>query len=303
MAMAKQGVIFLTGVGRSGTTVLQSMLHSHSQISFSVETHFVKRYVVPFLLSGKKPNPEEIQKDRFIHRLSPQKQSELLESKYSNLEDLRGAFLKMLKPEDRNSVPFLGDKDTEHVRYFSHIKKFFPDAFMIHIIRDPRDVVASRLKTEWGAKRSLEFHIAEYQYYLKKVRREGERLFGEKFYELKYEDLLEDPQLILTDVLEELGLTFEPEMLDFYKNVNELVSEDEKKWKGNVDKPLNKSNKGKWRDSLDDSDAAILQHGLEDFFEEMGYDMVSAKIQMIQKLKVQAIKQLFVGKTLKERLS
>ena len=40
-------IIFIIGVGRSGTTLLQSMLHSHSEIHFSPETHFVKRFLNP----------------------------------------------------------------------------------------------------------------------------------------------------------------------------------------------------------------------------------------------------------------
>lgn len=300
--MANQGVILLTGVGRSGTTMLQSMLHSHSEINFSVETHFIKRYVVPFLLTGETIKGGTLAGDKFLQRLPIQKNDTICAQNYSTLDGLREAFHVVMSPEDNRAVQYLGDKDTEYVRYFPHIHKFLPKAFMIHIIRDPRDVVASRLKTEWGAKRSLEFHIAEYQYYLKKVRMEGPSLFGERFIELKYEDLLAHPEQELSNILNALGIDFESEMLDFYKKGNDLVSEDEKKWKGNVSKPLDKTNSGKWRQSLSESDAAALQHGLEEFFEEMNYEKVSAKVSFIQKMKVQAIKQLFVGKTFKERL-
>lgn len=300
--MANQGVILLTGVGRSGTTMLQSMLHSHSEINFSVETHFIKGYVVPFLLTGETIKGGTLVGDKFLQRLPTQKNDTICAQNYSTLDGLREAFHVVMSSEDNRAVQYLGDKDTEYVRYFPHIHKFLPKAFMIHIIRDPRDVVASRLKTEWGAKRSLEFHIAEYQYYLKKVRAEGPSLFGERFIELKYEDLLANPEQELSKILNALGLNFESEMLDFYKKGNDLVSEDEKKWKGNVSKPLDKTNSGKWRQSLSESDAAALQHGLEDFFEEMNYEKVSAKVSLIQKMKVQAIKQLFVGKTFKERL-
>ncbi|AEV32398.1 sulfotransferase family protein [Owenweeksia hongkongensis DSM 17368] len=302
VAMANQGVIFLTGVGRSGTTMLQSMLHSHSEINFSVETHFIKRYVVPFLLTKEIVKGGTLASDKFIQRLSLKKQAELCSKDFASIEDLYQAFCEIMKPENDSTITFLGDKDTEYVRYFSHIKEFVPKAYMIHIVRDPRDVVASRLKTEWGAKRSPEFHMAEYQYYLKKVRKEGPELFGDRFYELKYEDLLENPKRELTGLLSVLNLTYEPEMLNFYKKGNDLVSDDERKWKDNVSKPLDKSNSGKWRSSLSINDAATLQHGLEDFFDEMDYDKVTAKVSLVQKMKVQAIKQLFVGKTFKERL-
>mgnify|MGYP000235828745 CR=1 FL=1 len=78
VAMANQGVIFLTGVGRSGTTMLQSMLHSHSEINFSVETHFIKRYVLPFLLNGEIVKGDTLKEDKFFQRLSEQKQAQKL---------------------------------------------------------------------------------------------------------------------------------------------------------------------------------------------------------------------------------
>lgn len=302
VAMANQGVILLTGVGRSGTTMLQSMLHSHSEINFSVETHFIKRYVVPFLLTKEAVKGGTLIDDKFLHRLPIEKHEQICSKDYTCLEELKHAFCIIMSNDNGTPVRFLGDKDTEYVRYFSHIKEFMPEAYMIHIVRDPRDVVASRLKTEWGAKRSMEFHMAEYQYYLKKVRREGPSLFGSRFYELKYEELLENPKQELTKLLDVIGLDYEAGMLDFYKKGSDLVSEDEKKWKGNVSKPLDKTNSGKWQKSLSLSDAATLQHGLEDFFEEMGYARVSTKVSLVQKMKVQAIKQLFVGKTFKERL-
>ena len=37
--------IFIIGVGRSGTSLLQSMLNSHSKIAFTPETHFIRSYM------------------------------------------------------------------------------------------------------------------------------------------------------------------------------------------------------------------------------------------------------------------
>lgn len=293
-------VVFITGVGRSGTTVLQSMLHSHSEFHFSPETHFFKRYILPFQLKKKTPSKEILARDTYLKRLSEDLFKQVVNSKLQSDSDFTQTFQTIMKGGE--NTPLIGDKDTEYVRYFPHLKRFFPDAFMIHIIRDPRDVVASRLKTEWGAKRSLEFHIAEYQYYLKKVRKEGPELFGERFIELKYEDLIANPQVELEKVLQKIGVKFEPTMLEFYKNDNSLVAEDEKKWKGNVSKPLQSSNSGKWKESLTVREAALVQKGLRSFFEEMGYERVQEKPSQARRLKVKVLQKLFAGKTLKEQL-
>ncbi|NVK03983.1 MAG: sulfotransferase [Flavobacteriia bacterium] len=294
------GVVFITGVGRSGTTVLQSMLHSHSAFHFSPETHFFKRYILPFQLKKKTPSVQDLSQDTYLNRLSESQRESLFKMKMDSIDELKSAFQAIMSGGE--SASFSGDKDTEYVRYFPHLKRLFPDAYMIHIVRDPRDVVASRLKTEWGAKRSLEFHIAEYQYYLKKVRAEGPALFGDRFIELKYEDLLEAPEEQLSSILSKFGETFEPQMLEFYKNDSGLVAEDEKKWKGNVSKPLQQKNSGKWKASFSPKEAALIQKGIKSFFQEMNYELVDVKPSPAKRLKVRVLKKLFAGKTLKEQL-
>lgn len=299
MPMSNKGIIYLTGVGRSGTTMLQSMLYAHSKINFSVETHFFKRHILPYM-KGKKLTPEDLKSDSYFNRLPEEKKERLLAVQADSLDDLRSMFRRIMGGDEE--LAYLGDKDTEYVRYFTHLKKLFPEAYMIHIIRDPRDVVASRLKTEWGAKRSVEFHIAEYQYYLKKARTEGVALFGDRYLELRYEMLIDDPKSQLTSLLDKLGLEFEPEMLNFHKGGGDLVAADEKQWKSNVSKPLDSGNQGKWKKTISTIDAAALQHGFEDFFLEQGYEMVSEKPSAWQLTKIKMLKQLFVGKTFKERL-
>lgn len=294
------GVVFITGVGRSGTTVLQSMLHAHSAFQFPPETHFFKRHILPFQLSKKLPSQAALESDPFLNRLSEEERKTVLLAEHKGLNDLKKSFESILGGP--NGSPFIGDKDTEYVRYFPHLKQLYPDAYMIHIMRDPRDVVASRLKTSWGAKRSLEFHIAEYQYYLKKVRKEGPELFGDRFIEIKYEDLLKDPTQQLSTLLSKMGLEFESAMLEFYKKDQGLIAEDEKEWKGNVSKPLQTANSGKWKESLSEKQAALVQKGIRPFFREMGYELIDLKPSRAKQLKVRLLKKLFAGKTIKERL-
>jgi len=69
--MAEPQIVFITGVGRSGTTLLQSMLHAHSQVHFPPETHFFKRHILPFMLKGRLPTREVLQEDGYLQRLSP----------------------------------------------------------------------------------------------------------------------------------------------------------------------------------------------------------------------------------------
>lgn len=297
--MADKKLILLTGVGRSGTTVLQSMLNAHSQISFPPETHFFKHHILPYLLHNKLPDEAELNKDPYLRRLTQGKLQAVSSSRYRSLDDLLRAFYKIV--DDPASLCH-GDKDTEYVRYLPHLQHLFPGAFLVHIVRDPRDVVASRLKTEWGSKHGLAFHAAEYQYYIKQMTTLGPRLFGKRFMQLRYEDLLQDPQRELEKMLEKLGMTFEVNMLDFHKSSSGLIARDEAAWKQNLDKPLLKSNQGKWKESLSEQQGALVESGIEDFMKANAYESTGEKPAMLEVAKKELFKILFAGKTFKERL-
>ncbi len=300
MSKKEKKIVFLTGVGRSGTTILQSMLHAHNQINFPPETHFFKRYILRYL-TGKKVNEEKIKHDVYLNRLNASKREAVLASDFNSLDDLKQLFLKIME-SDSPDIVCIGDKDTEYVRYIPHLKYLFPQSYLINIKRDPRDVIASRLKTEWGSKRSLNFHVAEYQYYIKKVGKDGKKHFNDRFIELRYEDLIEKPEVELKRILKSLDIEFQPQMLEFYKKSNELVAIDEAKWKQNISKPLNSSNKGKWSKSINNDQAALIEKGIEDFMKNNDYQTLDNRVNLIARLQVLMLKGLFIGKSFKERL-
>lgn len=298
--MEGRQLVFVTGVGRSGTTLLQSMLHAHSQIHFPPETHFFKRYVLPFLLYGKRPGWNELENDEYLKRLDPALRQMVIEAPLQIVQDYREVFVKILQGSD-NEVLF-GDKDTEYVRYIPHVKKVYPKARWLHIIRDPRDVIASRLQTEWGGKRGLAFHVAEYQYYIAKVQRDLKQCFPKTHHELRYEDLLAQPEEELQRVMDFLQLPFEPQMLSFYKGSATLVAKNEEKWKQKVSQPLDAKNHGKWRESLSLRQAALIEEGLQTFMEEYQYVPVGQKCDLPQRLQRNVWRCAFQYKTWKETL-
>jgi hypothetical protein len=297
--MAK--LLFLTGVGRSGTTLLQQMLHAHSEIAFKPETHFFKSYILPFLLA--KSHSDEVYKraagqDKYLERLTDEERLALINSNY-NFNAISSSFQNLLM----NSATSIGaDKDTEYVRYFPHLKKVYPECYVINMIRDPRDVVLSRIKTPWGSKRSVTFHAAEYTYYLKKNRKEGPELFGDHYIEVKYEDLITDPQKELIHILNRMGLTFESNILDYSKKGSTLIAEDEKAWKDNAGKPILKGNANKWKDELDKSVVGILENNLSLEMEELGYEKSGARPALLKSLEFYGVYSAFQLKSRKERI-
>ena len=295
-------LLFLTGIGRSGTTLLQQMLHAHSQIDFKPETHFFKTYILPQLLgkANKNSSLANIAKgDTYLNRLEKKEREQILELPNTK-QALEKGFENLLT---NRGLAYGADKDTEYVRYFPHLKNAYPDLSLINMLRDPRDVVLSRKKTPWGAKRSLVFHAAEYVYYFKKNRREGPNLFGERYHEVQFERLIENPKEEVTKVLNALGLTFEESVLDYAKHSNSLIAEDEKAWKGNADKPILKGNSNKWQTELDKGVIALIESEIGEEMQQLGYPLSGYKYNTVKKIEFKAVMAAFAYKSRKEALN
>jgi hypothetical protein len=138
--------------------------------------------------------------------------------------------------------------------------KFFPDAKFIHVIRDGRDVVLSLME-----KRNFNPLSAIFRW-LAAVEA-GLRYRGNpRYYEVRYEDLVTDPESTLTDMMGFLDEEFDPDMMDYWK-------------KGDVNPhgygttPVFTKSIGKWKKV--DPNSLIMQQldlMLRDKLEKLGYD-------------------------------
>jgi Sulfotransferase family len=105
-----------------------------------------------------------------------------------------------------------GEKTPGHLRYVDHIRRYFPDARFILVVRDGRAVIASQLKHPvWG----WDLLTAA-----RRWSRDARAMLGvmqqvdtEHLFILRFESLLKDPKRMVRDVCEFLGESFEPAML------------------------------------------------------------------------------------------
>lgn len=147
---------------------------------------------------------------------------------------------------DRNSIAsgkrIVGDKSPLHTDYVDEIHDFYPEAKVIHIVRDGRDVAVSLMNHFWRMSRDQggifdlkpeellkrDAYLADPQNFLKsgesifteerlrqmavrwsrrvkKASAEGSSLFGHAYHQLRYEDLLRDPEKHLETIFDLLG--------------------------------------------------------------------------------------------------
>lgn len=250
--------IFLSGVGRSGTSLLHSMLNAHPLISFTPETHFLRRYVTSGSIRRKL---ESDGPEAFRTRLE-------LDDDFARAgvlaSCLLGPFLDKTTPFDLKSVydrfltlyaeqeqkQFVGEKDPKFIEQISELHDLYPHAKIIHIVRDPRDVLLSRMKARWSAGRPWWTHPLIYDAQFHRGRQFGKRLFGENYIEVRYEDLITRPGSVLEGVCGLIGISFESCMLDFSQSATKLVAENELSWKRETLGGLLSNNMDKWRQEL-----------------------------------------------------
>jgi len=273
-------IAFVVGVGRSGTSLLQGMLNSHPAICFAPETQFVRKYLATrklerlFNVGGLQAVAQCLKSDTSLGRLGLSGE-ELMEAIVSCGDPFHACnlYLALLARyvASRADAVWLGDKDPRCVEYLPVVYRHFAGARIIHLVRDPRDVLASKRKAAWSSHRSVPSLVFANRVQLRIGRRQGERLFGDRYLEVAYEELVGNAEGALTRICRFLALDYDPAMLDFAASSHELVSEDEMQWKKETLGPLMVANVGKWQESLAPREVALCERACREAFESYGY--------------------------------
>ena len=258
--------VFVVGVGRSGTSLVQSMLAAHSQLAFPPETQFVRRYVGRGRLArrhargGVAAVRAVLEADDRVRRLRLDLRAVL--ARYQEGAPFSEADLYetlLTRYARTHGKPWVGDKDPRGVEFLPLLARHWPDAHVVHVIRDPRDVLASRKKAAWPRQRSPVAHVFVTRVQLRAGRRAGPRFYGPRYHEVVYEALLADPETVLRRLTKRIGLPYEEGMLEFGDAAKALVADEELAWKRETLGPLLTGNNGKWRRELPDWQAALAE--------------------------------------------
>jgi len=287
--------VFIVGVGRSGTSLVHSMLAAHSNLAFPPETSFLRRLIVNgtianLLKSGfDNNNLPLLDSDRWIKRTGLSSKKLLAHARKEGVITGGSLYRALLSLYAKQlDKPCYGDKDPRSVEYLEIIAQTLPGVMIIHVIRDPRDVLASKKKAAWSHKRGSLYHIFANRVQMRIGRTLGPKLLAQNYHELIYEALIADPEAVLHNLCLQLGLSYEHKMLEFNRSAKELVSESEISWKKETLGPLLKDNHGKWKQSLSDWEIALTEMVCTDAFEAGGYEKVERlrRMNLIQQIGV-----------------
>lgn len=260
--------IFIVGVGRSGTSLLQAMLGSHPDITFLPETGFARRYLFSgkfdkiYSISGRQGVEQLLKLDTRFSRLPDETLNKIVSLNKEGSDHDTNQLLDLTVYEVMHASdahPYTGDKDPRLVEHINILLKLWPDAKIIHLYRDPRDVAVSKKKAAWSKGKSTFTQVlatcAQFQMGDRALANHG----ATNVYSLKYESLVVSPEKELDDVCDWLELKFVKSMLNFSSSAKSLVFDDERQWKSEVLGPLLPGNFDKWRNVLSDREIRLIE--------------------------------------------
>lgn len=212
--------LFVLGPGRSGTTLLSNLLSRSSRIYIAPETKYFQQVWSQRHLLRLLPRKRRIRRivDHVIASeypaeppTLPARRADLIDA-LEAAPDLEEGFLAILSTlSDR---PVLGEKTPWHTFFVDRIERLDPDARFVAITRDAPAAVASTWNRE-GFRRvdTLTRCIARWIFMNRKLLEIRSRLPRDRFRLIRFEDLVRDPEPVLREVCELLGVPLESEML------------------------------------------------------------------------------------------
>ena len=192
--------IFVLGMPRSGTTLIEKIISSHSKVSTISESNFIPEKVHGFL----NKDFDELKK--------------ILNSSFQNKYY---QFIKSFNIKDEIVV----DKTLTNFWYLGFIKILFPESKIIHISRNPKDNCLSIFENlfdypeGWNCDQE---ELAEYYLIYQDLMKFWSKLFGNSIYNIKYEDVILNTNTKIKELINFCGLEWEEACLNFHENNNPI---------------------------------------------------------------------------------
>ncbi len=270
---------FIIGSGRSGNTLLRSILSGNPDISIPPESYripfAIKRFHIFSNRNWEKVVSEVLSefencKEFYTWDIELTDVSKRLETISESKRTLSNIFDELFCAYSEKHYPaskIWGDKTPLNTLYLDWIGSVFPNSKFIHLIRDGRDVVSSYLKM--GRYNTL---LEAANRWIKSI--ELAKSFGSKvnenYMEIRYEDLVAKPEEIIKKVCDFLEIVYESEMLDHTKQVEKLGDTD-KEHHSNLSKPISSDSIGKWKRNLSETDQRSITKLLRIHLQSLGY--------------------------------
>ena len=264
------GPFFVVGSARSGTTLLRVILNAHPEVTVPPESRFVTE-----LWRGDR----DVEVGAFLDALAEHRQFRSWNLPIDDIRaQLQGAgvvpYVRAIEAAyvayaKRASKPLWGDKTPRYIEHIPFLDELFPAGRFVHLVRDGRDVALSYANVPFGPKTVAKAAAL----WARRVRTgvaDGRPLGGSRYMELRYEDLVSEPDARVKAMCEFLEIEFVPEMMEYTENAPDVVLEKAKSYNPKVlQKPTKSSHS--WRTEMPPAHVAVFEAVAGDVIDLFGY--------------------------------
>lgn len=276
--------VYIAGMGRSGTTLLQGFLNSHPNIVAPPESYFTlhlytkykntknwdKKTVTnfikdlytdrPFRLIWNIPkkNIEEAFEQHTIHSFS------------DACNVVRSCYNDAWK---HKNIKIISDKRPLYPLFLNRLLRINPNAKIIHNVRDPRGTINSQFHSFNNTDVLALGHMwVYYNRFLEKFKQSN----PEQYYLIRYEDLVADPEKSLRSLCDFLDIDYHQNMLNYQKELTQHFDKQTdvmKKKHLSLFKPLDPEIIHKWKQQLDTNQLQKIAYVTREDAKQYGYSL------------------------------
>ncbi len=292
-------VHYIVGSNRSGTTLLTTVLNANNEVLSTPEVRFTMAFWEQY--GNQNPVSSNFAKDlntyvQIIYKYVQQARKmqlsltdfdkdtyfnfdteKLKQLNYANLCKLL-LFNIQLPNKNYDTIKTIVDKNPDYTFYIKQLLKIYPDAKILVAMRDYRAVVLSQkesIETGTGdiATQAYLWHI-----YNKEIHKLIKQYEG-KIMPVYYEQMVQQPELVVKQICSFLAIDFTPEMLNPQQKLSVKaqdlqksdISERDKKKIGDLIKPINTSRLEAWKQRLTPNEITLIEHFCAQTGQKFGY--------------------------------
>ncbi|HWQ24158.1 MAG TPA: sulfotransferase [Gaiellaceae bacterium] len=267
--------LLLLGVSRSGTTLLRVVLDRSPGLAVPDESFFVpllaRRHRAPV-------DPAAFLDD--LRRLpvlaawglSPVEVAPRLRPGMAVGEAIAAIYETYA---ERAGKPRWGDKTPMYMRHLPLLERLFPAAQYVHLVRDGRDAAVSFLQLPpgtytrtWAHPTSAAAFACLWRTEVEAARALGGRVGRERYLEVRYEDLVDDPEAVVRRICAFARIPFVPDMLEYAGSVDVSAKPHQQRLRQAPTRGVRD-----WRTELDAGEVRSFEAVAGDLLAALGYEL------------------------------